>query len=402
MISVAEARESILNRLKPLAAERISLSPSVLGWVLAEDVASDLDLPPRDKAMMDGYAVRRADLPEGRGTLKVIEEITAGRTPQHSLGAGQAARIMTGAPVPTGADAVVMVEYTRLTDDSRVTIEDKPAPVGQHIMPRGREMRSGEIVLNSGLVLGPVALGLLAAVGRTEAMLVPAPKVAVIATGDELVEAGTKPEGAQIRNSNGPMLAAMVARAGGRQNYLGIGRDTREELRALIERGLQSDVLLLSGGVSAGTLDLVPGVLQEAGVAAHFHRVAMKPGKPIFFGTGPRGTAVFGLPGNPVSSLVCFELFVRPALRKLGGHMSFSTEPVRASLAVDFRHRSDRPTYHPALLEETPAGRTIRPVAWLGSADLKALAHANSLVLFPPGEGTLGAGQTFDVFALNG
>jgi molybdopterin molybdotransferase len=402
MISVAEARDSIVDRLRPLPPELTPLTPSVTGLVLSEDVASDLDLPPYDKAMMDGYAVRSADFAEGRGTVGVVEEITAGRTPQHKLGPGQAARIMTGAPVPIGADAVIMVEYTRPLDDGRVAVDDKPPKPGQHIMFRGREMRAGEVVLTSGTVLGSAALGLLATVGRTDALLVPAPRVAIVATGDELVEAGTKLEGACIRNSNGPMLAAMVYRAGGRPTCLGIARDNRAELQALVEQGLRADVLILSGGVSAGTLDLVPGVLQEASVTAHFHRVAMKPGKPVFFGTGPRGTAVFGLPGNPVSSLVCFELFVRPALRRIGGYTSVLPMTVRAVLAEDFRHRSDRPTYHPAVLEETPFARSVRPVAWLGSADLKALARANALVLFPPGEGTLSAGQTFEVFPLNG
>src|ERR1700722_16639997 len=196
MISVAEARTSILERLRALPAERTPLTPAALGRVLAEDVVSDLVLPPYDKAMMDGYAVRSADLPEGRGTLTVLEEITAGRTPRHTLGPGQTARIMTGAPLPTGADAVVMIEYSRAVEDGRVAIEDRPPAPGQHIMPRGREMRAGEVVLSAGTVLGPAAFGLLATVGRTEALLVPAARVAVIATGDELVEAGTKLQGA--------------------------------------------------------------------------------------------------------------------------------------------------------------------------------------------------------------
>jgi molybdopterin molybdotransferase len=369
---------------------------------LAEDIVSDLDLPPRDKAMMDGYAVRSSDLSEGRATLTVVEEITAGRVPQRTVGAGETARIMTGAPVPLGADAVVMVEYTKLLDNNRVAIDDRPPKPGQHVMPLGREMKAGEVVLNAGAVLRPAAFGLLATVGRTAAKLVPAPRVAVIATGDELVEAGTAPRGAQIRNSNGPMIVAMVFRAGARPEYLGIARDERAALRATIDKGLQADVLILSGGVSAGKLDLVPGVLQEAGVAEFVHRVAMKPGKPIYFGTGPRGTAVFGLPGNPVSSLVCFELFVRPALRKLGGHTEVVPRPLQADLAEDFRHRSDRPTYHPAVLEESPQGSRVRPVAWLGSPDLKALTRADALVVFPPGEGTLAAGQTFEVIPLNG
>jgi molybdopterin molybdotransferase len=402
MLSVDEARAAILDRLRPLAPRPTPLGAAALGLVLAEDVVSDLDLPPHDKAMMDGYAVRSADLSEGRATLTVVEEITAGRTPQRAVGAGEAARIMTGAPVPAGADAVVMVENTRLASANHVTMEDRPPAPGQHIMPRGREMRAGEVVLNTGAVLLPAAFGLLATVGRTEAKLVPAPDVAVVATGDELVEAGTVLRGAQIRNSNGPMLVAMLCQAGARPAYLGIARDERDQLRAVVEKGLRADVLILSGGVSAGKLDLVPGVLQEAGVEAHVHRVAMKPGKPIFFGTGPGGTAVFGLPGNPVSSLVCFELFVRPALRKLGGHVSVVPIPIRAALAEDFRHRSDRPTYHPAVLEETAQGRRVRAVAWLGSPDLKALTHANALVVFPPGEGTLAAGERFDVFPLNG
>jgi molybdopterin molybdotransferase len=402
MLSVDEARAAILDRLRPLAPRPTPLDPAALGLVLAEDVVSDLDLPPRDKAMMDGYAVRSADLSEGRATLKVVEEITAGRTPQHAVGPGEAARIMTGAPVPAGADAVIMVEYTRLADPNHVTIEDRPPAPGQHVMPRGREMRAGEVVLNSGAALLPAAFGLLATVGRTEAKLIPAPRATVVATGDELVEAGTVPRGAQIRNSNGPMLVAMLCQASARAEYLGIARDERDHLRAVVEKGLLADVLILSGGVSAGKLDLVPGVLQEAGVEALVHRVAMKPGKPIFFGTGPRGTAVFGLPGNPVSSLVCFELFVRPALRKLGGHVNVVPNPFRAALAENFRHRSDRPTYHPAVLEETAQGRRVRPVAWLGSPDLKALTRADALVVFPPGEGTLTAGETFDVFPLNG
>jgi molybdopterin molybdotransferase len=400
MISVTEARAVIVKRLRPLSSETLALTPAVLGRVLAEDVASDLDLPPFDKAMMDGYAVRSGDLRDGKGMLAVVEEITAGRTPRQALGQGQAARIMTGAPVPAGADAVVMIEYTKALDGDRVAIEDKPPKAGQNIMPLGKEMRSGEVVLSAGAVLGPAAFGLLATVGRTEARVVPAPRVAIIATGDELVEAGTKLQSGQIRNSNGPMLVAMVCQAGCRAEYLGIARDDAERLGKLVDDGLQADVLVLSGGVSAGALDLVPGILEQAGVTPHFHRVAMKPGKPVFFGTGPRGTAVFGLPGNPVSSLVCFELFVRPALRRLGGRTEALPPAIRAKLAEDFRHRSDRPTYHPAVLEESADGRGVQPVAWLGSPDLKALARANALVVFPPGERMLAAGEVFDVIPL--
>ncbi|MBL8796033.1 MAG: molybdopterin molybdotransferase MoeA [Planctomycetia bacterium] len=406
MLPVAEAQAIILRHTALLPAVRLPLTTTALGLVLAEDVASDLDMPPYDKSMMDGYAVRCADLPTGQGGLQVIEEVTAGRTPTLEVGPGQATRIMTGAPVPVGADAVIPVERTHLLDGGQVRIDDRPPTPGKNILPQGREMRRGDSVLSAGTRLGPAAFGILATVGRTEALLQPRPGVAILSTGDEVVEAGQTPGPGQIRNSNGPMLAAQVARAGGEPRALGIGRDRVEDLRRLITEGLREPVLILSGGVSAGKLDLVPGVLQELGVQAHFHKVEMKPGKPMFFGTvatGPRPTAtlVFGLPGNPVSSLVCFELFVRPALRRLQGR-----EPgprfVALPLAEDFPYSTDRPTYYPARLEPGSVGWSVRPLPWFGSADLRALAPANALVLFPAGEHQHRAGERFPVLRTGG
>jgi molybdopterin molybdotransferase len=403
LLSVADAQAIVLREARPLAAAETPLTPAAFGLVLAADVTSDMDMPPHDKSMMDGYAVRRADLPGGRGVLRVVEEITAGQTPRHSLGAGEAARIMTGAPVPAGADAVVMVERTRLLDGGRVQIEDRPPEPGQNILRRGREMRAGEVVLSASSVLRPQEVGLLATVGRTSAMLVPAPRVAVLSTGDELVEAPAAPGPGQIRNSNGPMLVALAARAGAVPRPLGIGRDRLDSLRPLVEEGLRADVLVLSGGVSAGVLDLVPGVLAEAGVVAHFHKVAMKPGKPVLFGSrdaGGRRTLVFGLPGNPVSTLACFALFVRPALRRLAGHADAGPRTVPATLAEDFPYRTDRPTYHPARLEVTPGGWRVRPVPWFGSADLRGLTQADALLPLPAGDHRHRAGQAFDVLPL--
>jgi molybdopterin molybdotransferase len=405
-LGVADAQALILQQVRPLPADTMPLTSAAVGLVLAEHVASDLDMPPHDKAMMDGYAVRSADVSQGHAILTVVEEITAGQTPRHRLECGEVSRIMTGAPVPPGADAVVMVEHTRLLDAGRVQIEDQPPQPGQNILPRGREMRAGQVVLNPGAVLRAQEFGLLAAVGRTVVRLVPAPQVAILATGDELVAASQTPGPGQIRNSNGPMLLAQVWQAGGAPRPLGIGRDNMDSLRSLIAEGLQAHVLILSGGVSAGKLDLVPGVLREAGVTAHFHKVQMKPGKPLFFGTQehsdssrPR-TLVFGLPGNPVSSLVCFELFARPALRRLRGLAEAGPHFVSAALTEDFTYHTDRPTYHPAHLRSSDSGWRVQPVAWFGSADLRGLTAANALVLLPAGNHEHKAGQTFPAMSL--
>jgi molybdopterin molybdotransferase len=404
LLSVAEAQAIVLRQTRPLPDQLATLMAAALGGnVLAADVASDLDMPPYDKALMDGYAVRCADLPEGRGELRVLEEITAGQTPRQRLGPGTASRIMTGAPIPPGADAVVIVERTRMGDDGRVRIEDRPPRPGQNVLPRGREMRAGEVVLKTGSVLRPQEIGMLAAVGWPTVPVVPRPRIAVLSTGDELVEAPQRPGPGQIRNSNGPMLVALAARDG-ESRYLGIAGDRLDSLAPLVDEGLRYDALILSGGVSAGKLDLVPGVLQGAGVTAHFHKVAMKPGKPVLFGTRDdaegRRTLVFGLPGNPVSSLACYALFVRPGLRRLAGHADAGPRTASATLAADFPYNTDRPTYHPAHLEAAGTGWRVQPVPWFGSADLRGLAGANALVVLPAGDHCHRAGQGFDVIML--
>jgi molybdopterin molybdotransferase len=396
MLNVSEAQTLVLAYARPLPPRMAPLDASALGLVLAEDVASDIDMPPYDKALMDGFAVRSGDLVDGRGSLDIIDEVVAGQTPRKPVGQGQASRIMTGAPIPSGADAVIMVERTRGLDGNRVQIEDKPPRPGQNILRRGKEMRRGENVLPAGTVLQPQHFGTLATMGRSAASVYPPAQVAILPTGDELVDAGEVPGPGQIRNGNGPMLLAQVCRAGAKPHVLGIARDRLDSLEPLVSEGLQSSVLVLSGGVSAGKLDLVPGVLQKVGVEAHFHKVEMKPGKPVFFGT--RGaTLVFGLPGNPVSSLVCFELFVRPALRRLMGHAEAGPHLVQAALAEDFAYQTDRPTYHPARLETHGPGWQVRPIPWFGSSDLRGLLEANAFVLFPPGSHQHRAGQVFPV-----
>jgi molybdopterin molybdotransferase len=406
MLSVADARSQILAQCRTLPAANLPLSPAALGRILAENIASDLDMPPFDKSLMDGYAVRSADLPTGHATLAVVDEVCAGQTPRVALVKGQVARIMTGAPIPAGADAVVIVERTHLREDGSVEIADTPPRPGQNILRRAAEMRKGDVVLPVGSVLRPQELGVLATVGRTEALQVPSPRVAVLATGDELVEPGLSPGPGQIRNSNAPMLLAQAARAGAVVHNLGIGRDHPDSLRPLVQQGLRTaQVLILSGGVSAGKLDLVPDLLREEGVEAHFHKVHLKPGKPLFFGTWQDGGGgkrlVFGLPGNPVSSFVCFELFIRPALRCLAGHQQQLDLPgVRAELVEDFAHRSDRPTYHPGQLTWTEEGWRVQPVAWFGSADLRAYLSANALLVLPAGEQHSRSGQAVEVLRL--
>lgn len=404
MLSVAEAQALIYEQVRPLPLRAVSLKESALGLVLAEDVASDIDSPPFDKSMMDGYAVRSADLSQGTATLEVIEEVSAGRSPTRSVGTGQAIRIMTGAPIPEGADAVIQVERSRDLPDGRVLLESKAAP-GQNILRRAQEMKRGQVVVRAGSRIRPQEVGVLSAVGRTTVQVYPAPVVAVLPTGDEIVEVHEKPGPAQIRNSNGPMLEAQVARAGGAPRFLGIACDRIEHLRPLIEDGLRADILILSGGVSAGKLDLVPGVLAACGVRDIFHKVAMKPGKPVYFGTyRPDGaseekcpTLVFGLPGNPVSSLVCFELFVRPAIERMLGLSEPGPCWIDAVLEEDFAYRTDRPTYHPARLQTAGTEWRVRAVPWQGSPDLRGLTGANAFVLFPVGDHVHKAGAVMSV-----
>jgi molybdopterin molybdotransferase len=390
MLDVAEARRIILSFAATLPPEPTPVA-AALGRVLAEAVVSDLDMPPFDKALMDGYALRSAD----QGERLVIEEVGAGRMPTKAVGPGQATRIMTGAPIPDGADAVVPHEKTT-QDGDRVTPTVPPKP-GQSILHRASEYATGKQVLAAGAVIRPQEIGVLASVGRTEVRAVRPPRVAVIATGDELVEPPARPGPGQLRNSNAPMLVAQALRSGAVPANLGIGRDTLDSLVPLIEEGLRADVVVLSGGVSAGKRDLVPEALASLGVTARFHKVSMKPGKPLLFGTRDR-TLVFGLPGNPVASFVCFELFIRPALRRLAGFAEPDLPRLDATLAEDFAHDSDRPTYHPARLD----GVTVRPTPWLGSADLGCLLAANALLVLPAGSVRFAKGEPVPTRRLEG
>lgn len=384
MLSVDEALGTVLLHAKPRAVLSVELADLPLGYVLAEEIQSDIDSPPYTKSMMDGYALRSEDCINPPTILQVAEEIAAGKMPTKTVAKGQASRVMTGAPIPDGADAVVMVERTELVSPNEVRVQVS-AKRGQHILERGKEMKAGEVVLSPGTILGPQDLGMLAAVGHKTVSVLPKPKVGVLPTGDEIVEPQTRPGPGQIRNSNGLMLLGQVERSKAIPQYLGIARDTVESLRTLIKQGIdENDVLLLSGGVSAGKYDLVPGVLQELGVISHFHKVLMKPGKPLYFGT--RGDKlIFGLPGNPVSSFVCFELFVRPALNRMRGMTKSELVKARLPIGADFRTENDRPTYWPAKIEWDQDPRLFA-LPWGGSAFLRDLQSANALLAVPQGE----------------
>lgn len=395
MLEVAAAREIVLNHANSLEPEITALMTTVLGQVLAQDITANLDSPPFDKSMMDGYAIRTNDLVNGIGNLRITGEIIAGNVSLNEIKPGEAMRIFTGAPIPAGADAVVMQEHTTVEAD-RLSIEDSSLKPGKNIFRRGAEMKVGDVVARTGTRLTPSAFGVFATVGKTSVMAIPRPKVAIVATGNELVEPNRTPRAGQIRNSNGPFLMAQAASAGGLPRYLGIATDDETALRSFISEGLEiANVLLLAGGVSAGRLDLVPQVLSGLGVTQHFHKIRMKPGKPLLFGTRD-GTLVFGLPGNPVSAFVCFELFVRPALLKLAGHRVSALKPRKLPLTAPLMAKHDRPTYHPATLDESG----VTPLPWFGSADLRALLTAEAFIVLPEGTMDYAPGREVDVIAI--
>jgi molybdopterin molybdotransferase len=388
MITVEEALNKVLAQSSPLPARVCPLAGS-LGCTLAEDVAADLDLPPFDKALVDGYAVRAGELDGGGCKLRIGEEIVAGRTPTRPLGHREAAAIMTGAPLPEGADAVVMIENTRRLG-GEVAIDEPTVKAGMNRITRGREMRAGEVVLRRGERINAARVGLLASVGRTELSIIPRPRLTIVPTGDELVDPGQVPGPGQIRNSNAAMLRALALASGAEAEVLPIAPDEPGPLREILRRGLNADVLLITGGVSAGNRDLVPEALEDLGVERVFHKVRLRPGKPLWFGTsrardGERTTLVFGLPGNPVSGIVGFLLFVRPALDRLAMKPE-RAETLRYPLARSFDHKGERATYHPARLVGQGESITIEPMDWAGSADLKTVAHADGFAVFPAGD----------------
>ena len=387
-LSFEAARSCVIERVRAAGAEveteTVPLDDAA-GRVLAEEVRADRDYPPLPRSVRDGFAVRAADLP---GELRVAGEVRAGQASEAALGPGEAIEIMTGASLPAGADAVLMVEHAQHTGD-RVRTE-RPVKTGEFITPRASEARVGQVLLAKGLRVDFARANLLAMVGRSEVRVYRRPRVAILATGDEIVELREAPLAHQIRNSNAHSLAVQVRRAGGAPVILPVARDTHASLGPLVERGLEADLLLVSGGVSAGKYDLVEPALAALGAEFYFDRVLVQPGQPLVFGRA-RGTFFFGLPGNPASTMVTFAVFARAAVELLGGEIEPRLRMPYARLTRDFQHRPGLTRFLPAALGAD--GAEVTPLGWQGSGDVPAVARADAFLVAEAGRDEWRAGE---------
>ena len=391
-LTFSEARESVLSHVRGArrlpGVESVGLDQAA-GRVLAEDVAADRDTPALARSVRDGFAVRSCDVP---GELEVIGEVRAGDRFGGEVGRGQAVEIMTGSPVPAGADAIVMVEHTSRVN-GRVRI-DRSAEPRQFINLQGSEAAAQEVVLHAGQRLDYSSVAMLATFGRDRAAVYERPSVALIATGDEIVEVAEAPQEFQIRNSNIYSLAAQVRRAGGAPRLLPVARDNERHTREIVQEGLQADLLLLSGGVSAGKYDVVESVLSGLGAEFYFDRVLIQPGQPLVFGRACN-RFFFGLPGNPASTMVTFEVFARAAVELLTGQEEIALPMLLSRLTRDFRHRTGLTRFLPARL--SPDGAEVTPVNWSGSGDIPALTRANAFLVVESGRAEYPQGELIQV-----
>jgi molybdopterin molybdotransferase len=363
------------------------------GRVLAKRVLADRDFPPFRRAMRDGYAVRAGDLKQLPAALDVIAEIKAGAPPEDlpaEVRPGQAAGIMTGAPTPPGADAVVMVEYTSLSG-RQVTIT-RAVESGDNVAPIGSEARQGGVLLSAGMRIDYTAIAAAASVGQDSLSVFRRPQVAILSTGDEVVDVAERPGPHQIRNSNSYSLAAQVKEAGGEARILGIARDEAQHLQSLIQEGLKDDLLLLAGGVSMGKYDLVEQVLAELGAEFFFTGAQIQPGRPIVFGRA-RGRYFFGLPGNPVSTMVTFELFARPMLEALAGLAPRKLMFLHARLKTEIKTKTGLRRFLPGLLSGEFERAEVELARWHGSGDIASTAGANCYIVIPPDRERIAAGE---------
>lgn len=407
ILSVREAQTHILERVEPLGPERVPLA-AARGRVLGEPVTARVDVPPWDNSAMDGYAVRAAEAGPGR-SLPVAFDLPAGASAGRRLPEGSAARIMTGAPLPDGADAVVPVEASSGPDGrgafaepgDAVTFEEPVAP-GDHVRERGEDVRAGSVAVPAGRICGPAEIAMAATVGRAAVTVRRRPRVALVSTGDELVdveEAGT-PD--RIVASNAYGLAAAVEEAGGEAVIQPLVPDDPDATRAAVRAALACDAVVTIGGVSVGERDHVKAALEAEGVAIEFWRVAIKPGGPTAFGRSADGRPVFGLPGNPVSALVTFEAFARPALLRMAGHERCFRPRIRARLAAPAEGRPGKAHWIRARLGRDGEAWTAEPTGPQGSGILSSLVAGDALILLPPDAGRVEPGEVVDVLPLAG
>lgn len=391
-VSFEQGRACVLSELRERprtpALEEVELLRGV-GRVLAEPVTADRDFPARPRSVRDGFAVRSVNLP---GRLRIVGEVRAGESFGGVVNAGEAVEIMTGAPMPDGSDSVVMVEHTSVYDGFMQT--DHTLRAGENVNPRASEAGAGDVLLNAGVRLGYTEMALLATVGRVRVAVFVKPRVAILATGDEIVGIEETPLPHQVRNSNSYSLAAQVLLAGGCPEMLPVARDEYSATRDLIERALSFDLVLLSGGVSAGKYDIVEKVLADLGAEFYFDRVLIQPGQPLVFGSvGEK--FFFGLPGNPASTMVTFEIFAKPALELLAGQTDPMLPITWARLGRDFKQKTGLTRFLPARLSAD--GDEVVPVAWQGSSDVAAMARSNVFLVTEPDREYWAAGEKIRV-----
>ena len=400
MIPVEKALEIVLAHTATLPTEEVVLSEA-LGRVLAEDVRSDVDMPPFDRSAMDGYAVRVEDTAHAPVVLTVVGQIRAGQYPDRPLGPGEAIQVMTGAPVPPGTTAVQPVEKTRALHGGRRVEILSALEAGDHVARQGSEVRAGDQVLSGGGVVDPATIAVLASAGKGRVRVGRRPGVAVLTTGDELVDVWETPSRGRIRNSNGYAVEAQARWAGGEVRSLGTVPDVAPRIAQAFSEGFRSDVLVISGGVSEGAFDLVEEVLARFDVGILFTKVAIKPGAPLVFGR--RGsTLVFGLPGNPVSAQVTFDVFVRAALLRLQGARVVSRPKLEVELLDAMTNKSGRDAHLPARVRSEGGRLVARPVRSMGSADVVAHARANALVILEADRKRAEAGERAPALLLGG
>jgi molybdopterin molybdotransferase len=401
MITADAALQLVLDNVAGLGVERVSLREA-LARVLAEEIRAPRDIPGFDNSAMDGYAVRAADVAAAREDtpvrLKVLETVGAGMMPTAHVGQGEAIRTMTGAPIAAGADAIVPVERTRGAADTVEVLA--PATVGAFVRPRGEDLNRGELVIAAGKLLSAADLGMLASLNRAMVDVHRRPRVAIVATGDELVDIDQVPTGAQIVNSSAYALAAAIAEAGAEAVMLKVARDRPAEIRERLAEALAFDVVLSTGGVSVGQFDHVKQELDGLGLRQLFHGVAQKPGRPLKFGT-IGGKPVFGLPGNPVSTMVCFYLYVRPALRKMGGRTDLGLPRLSVTCAAEIRIASGLTEFVRVRLERRDGELFAAPTGNQSSGVLSSLSRAHALLIGPADQTMLRADDQATVLLLD-